>query len=115
MDSIGEVSGAGKECYPGTNIERPNRLDGGGRGTYCCVPECKSARYNHLWGPSHIGMFTLPKNNPTRKQWIEQTSIEFVFKYPSAMNRRPRLSVFEIGSPFALYLCLTTDGASLFL
>ena len=70
MDPIGEVSGAGKECYPGTNIERPNQLDGGGRGTYCCVPECKSAHYNHLLELSHIGIFTLPKNNPTKKQWI---------------------------------------------
>ena len=35
-----------RERYPGTNRTRPKELTGGGRGDYCCIPECCNARYN---------------------------------------------------------------------
>lgn len=49
-----------KIYYPGTKIERPVELTGGGRGDYCCLSVCKNDRYNHLYEATQIGLFRFP-------------------------------------------------------
>ena len=87
MGENSEASGDGKEYYPGTQHERPEQLTGGGRGDYCCVPECKNARYNYLHEKSQIGLFRFPTKDPSQmKRW------EKVFKH---IRRKGKMDKFD--------------------
>ena len=35
----------------------------GGRGQYCCVPECGSARYDKFGNKTYIGLFKFPSKD----------------------------------------------------
>ena len=55
-------------------------LDGmsGGRGQYCCVPECGSARHDRFGNKTHKGLFKLPsKDKKTQKyqSWVKAISM----------------------------------------
>ena len=50
----------------------------GGRGQYCCVPECGSARYERFGNKTHRGLFKFPskdKKSQKYRSWIKAISI----------------------------------------
>ena len=50
----------------------------GGRGQYCCVPECESARYERFGNKTHRGLFKFPfkdKKPQKYQSWIKAISI----------------------------------------
>ena len=60
----------------------------GGRGQYCCVPECGSARYDRFGNKTHKGLFKFPskdKKPQNTKVWpkllvcIEEEVVETRF------------------------------------
>ena len=55
--------------YATSSKERPKEIDGGGRGTYCCVPQCKSASHDHDRKKTGIGFFKFPSNPDLRRTW----------------------------------------------
>ena len=47
----------------------------GGRGQYCCVPGCGSARYDSNKIKTKIDLFTFPTNNPSlMRSWVNVIS-----------------------------------------
>ena len=59
--------------YVGSAKKRPKQADRGGRGTYCCVPECKSLSHDRARNKTGIGYFKLPTEDP--KLWKEWANI----------------------------------------
>ena len=57
------------EKYPGSSTLRPKKILKGGKGVYCCIPECKSRFYNSDMTKTGIGFFTLPKDTKTNHKW----------------------------------------------
>ena len=55
--------------YTTSSKERPKEIDGGGRGTYCYVPQCKSASNNCGRKKTDIGFFKFPTNPDLRRTW----------------------------------------------
>ena len=49
-----------EEKYENTMLGRPKQLEYGGKGKYCCIPECKSAQYDKEGEKTNIGMFKFP-------------------------------------------------------
>ena len=50
----------------------------GGRGQYCCVPECRNARYDKFENKTHIGLFKFPSKDkkPQKNQsWVKIISM----------------------------------------
>ena len=49
----------------------------GGRGQYCCVPECGSAQYDKFGDKTHIGLLKFPsKDTPQKYQsWVKAISM----------------------------------------
>ena len=63
-------SGNREEYYPGTPKLRLKELLSGGRGEYCCVSGCKSARYHASGEKTGIGLFTFSLSDPALlKKW----------------------------------------------
>ena len=59
--------------YATSSKSRPNEVDGGGRGVYCCIPLCGSATYDRFMLKTEIGFFQFldEKKYPVlRKKWI---------------------------------------------
>ena len=52
-----------------SSSERPEILTKGGRGSYCCIPNCGSATYNANREKTGIGLFTFPKDPKRRQTW----------------------------------------------
>lgn len=49
----------------------------GGRGQYCCIPECGSARYDRHKNKTGIGLFTFPskeKDSTLYRKWVKVIS-----------------------------------------
>ena len=46
--------------YATSPKSRPNEVDGGGRGVYCCIPLCGSATYDRFMIKTEIGFFKFP-------------------------------------------------------
>ena len=52
-----------------STLKKVEKLDFGGRGAYCCVPQCKSAFYDSQGKKSGIGLFEIPKDIARRSKW----------------------------------------------
>ena len=46
--------------YSNSAKERPKQPQGGGRGVYCCVPECLSSQYDRDGQKRNISLFSFP-------------------------------------------------------
>ena len=58
--------------YSNSSCERPNEIESGGRGTYCCIPKCGNSQYDRYMQPTKIGLFRFPneqKYPDWRKSW----------------------------------------------
>lgn len=55
--------------YAGSSTSRPKVVEKGGKGTYCCIPECKSSSYTNEMVKTGIGFFTFPKDKTLNNQW----------------------------------------------
>ena len=59
--------------YQNSSCERPDEIESGGRGTYCCIPNCGNSQYDRYMQPTKIGLFRFPneqKYPKLRKKWI---------------------------------------------
>ena len=52
-----------------SSSKRPEKLTKGGRGSYCCIPNCGSATYNTNREKTGIALFTFPKDPKRRQTW----------------------------------------------
>ena len=75
-----------------SSMEWPKEIDGGGRGTYCCVPQYKSASHDRDRKKTETGFFKFPTNHDLRRTWTTvmkqiKTTVfcEFPFK-PEEIN-----------------------------
>ena len=57
------------ESYVGSSASRPKSVKKGGKGSYCCIPNCKSRAYNSDMTKTGIGFFKIPKNPKINRQW----------------------------------------------
>ena len=46
-----------EESYAKSSTLRPQKVEKGGKGVYCCIPECKSRTYNSEMEKTGIGFF----------------------------------------------------------
>ena len=53
-------------------LKRPTEVTKGGRGMYCCVPQCGNSSYDRNKDKTNIGLFTIPseKHPENRKRWV---------------------------------------------
>ena len=59
--------------YNNSSCKRPDEIESGGRGTYCCIPNCGNSQYDRYMQPTKIGLFRFPseKKYPDwRKSWF---------------------------------------------
>ena len=57
------------DSYAGSSSSRPKAVKKGGKGVYCCIPECKSSFYTSDGVKTGIGLFTFPKDKVLFNKW----------------------------------------------
>ena len=58
-----------EEKYHNSSRRRPDPIEQGGRGTYCCIPGCGSAFYDNQNRKTGITLFLLPKDKGQKLLW----------------------------------------------
>ena len=46
--------------YANTSTDRPSQAKPGGRGIYCCIPQCGSSQYDNQMNKTNIALFSFP-------------------------------------------------------
>ena len=60
---------SGESSYSNSSKSRPSKLDKGGKGTYCCLPNCHSAFYDNNNNKTGITLFKFPADDHKKKTW----------------------------------------------
>ena len=61
--------------YANTSTDRPSQAKLGGRGIYCCIPQCGSSQYDNQMNKTNIALFSFPKkekNPDIYKSWCQE-------------------------------------------
>ena len=61
--------------YANTSTDRPSQAKPGGRGIYCCIPQCDSSQYDNQKNKTNIALFSFPnkeKNPDIYNSWCQE-------------------------------------------